>query len=377
MGADLRLIGRVTGRRGADATTWYLVVWTVFLIVPILLIVLLSDAGPWWNAAGIIATVAFGVEWVRTFRSFDSAFDPGRWAPAVGSWRAIVFGMLRLAAIAAVTVPAIGSSANAFGPYFASMLLFTLPLRTGLIAVHVLVVAMGAWTVLETGDLFGASFTGPLVGVGFISFGRIVAGMGEREDRTRHELAAVHERESISRDIHDILGHTLTVVSLKSQLARRTLRADPERAEAELDEVLRLTQTALDDVRATVGRLRTPELAAQVEAARLALADAGVELRVRGGWEPLDSARRAIAAWAVREATTNIIRHAGAAECRMSFAPDRVEIVDDGDGTADALEGHGLTGLRRRVADAGGELVIAPAHPGRERPGTRVEVRFA
>ena len=361
-----------SARAPRPVAVWYTAVWTVFIAVPIALILTISDADWMWRAIGIAASLAFGVAWVRAVLRLSGGLETGQWAPRAPGAGELALALLPLVGLAALAVPAIGSGANAFAPFLASAVLFALPLRPGLIATAVLVIGMATWTMLEAGTLFAPQFMGPGIGIGFIVFGRVIAGMTEREERARLELAAVHEREEISRDIHDILGHTLTVVALKSQLARRTARSDPDRAEAELDEVLRLTQTALDDVRATVGRLRTPDLAAQVEAARLALADAGVDVVVRGDWTPLDPSRRALAAWAVREATTNILRHASAAECALVFSADGVEIVDDGVGIADAGEGHGLTGLRRRVADSGGELVVEPVAGG----GTRVEVRF-
>ena len=209
---------------------------------------------------------------------------------------------------------------------------------------------------------------------------RVAFAQEDVERRRREAMVASREREVIARDVHDLLGHSLTIVVLKAQLAQRLTRVDPDRTEQELADLLRVAQSALDDVRATVGRLRSLDLASQVDHSVSALRDAGLDVEVSGSWEPYEPDERALAAWAIREATTNILRHAAASNAEITFARRSFTIIDDGVGiTADsaASEAHGLTGLRSRVEDAGAELVLSQAHPETARPGTRVEVRFA
>ena len=179
------------------------------------------------------------------------------------------------------------------------------------------------------------------------------------------------ERERVARDVHDVLGHSLTVVSVKAQLAERLVDADPERAKAELVEIQALTRQALAEVRATVGGLRAARLDDEVAAAGRALAAAGVGARLPGDLDVLDPRRRTVAAWAVREAVTNVVRHSGATTCTVDLGPDGLVVTDDGCGPP-RVDGNGLRGLRERVAASGGALSVDGVPGG----GTRLEVRW-
>lgn len=207
-----------------------------------------------------------------------------------------------------------------------------------------------------------------------------------RRERSMHKMselvASSRQREQIARDVHDVLGHSLTVVALKTELARRLVHADPDRAAAELDEVLALTRRSLSDVRVTAGRLRTPDLGEQLAAAGTALRAAGVAPRLPRP-EAADAVapeHREVLAWCLREAVTNVVRHADAAHCTVLLEPGMLVVEDDGRGLGGAggeagegergIEGSGITGMRERVAQAGGTLSVGP---GPER-GTRVEV---
>lgn len=336
-------------------------IWLVFLLIPITLAWSFDRAGLAWQIVATMAIIGFG----STYAFF--VLRQVRRSPVGGLplWRVAV-GALMLLPFVLASLPALGGGVTSFAPYVAAMGAFSLPLRWlfawsgGTLAATVAVTLA-----LERADWLSFAL-GPAIGITFVAIIRLLEDLGDAERRSREERAWVHEREAISRDIHDLLGHSLTVVSLKTQLARRTLHTDPARAEAELDEVLALTQRALDEVRSTVGRLRTPDLAAQYETATTALADAGIQVDRHGDWQGWDPERRALAAWALREATTNILRHAQASTCRIDFQPDALVIADDGIGLHGAQEGHGLTGLRRRVADGGGELRISDRENGAE-----------
>lgn len=366
--------GAVIRNRVTGSQFWFTALWAVFLLFPIaVLLSPLITVGPWLRALGVVAVVVFGVEFIRSVTTTAAQHpNPGSVPPArILRWALLV--SLRLAIIAAFAYPALDIGILSLTPYFVAIGLFALPLRWGIPWTAAFLAMMTIWSLLSSNQLFSAAFIGPGIAAVVLIVVRLVDDQSMREQRVRQELAAVHEREAISRDVHDILGHSLTVIALKTQLARRTLRTDPERAEAELDAMLALTQTALDDVRSTVGRLRTPDLAAQLETARTALEDAGVTFVVRGKPDALSPEQRALAAWLIREASTNIIRHAHASECTVTFTVQSVSVVDNGRGFA-ADEGHGLTGLRRRIEEAGGELLVTPAYPHRAQTGTRLEM---
>ncbi|MEA2599148.1 MAG: two-component system, NarL family, sensor histidine kinase DesK [Acidobacteriota bacterium] len=172
-------------------------------------------------------------------------------------------------------------------------------------------------------------------------------------------LAKTAERERIARDLHDLLGHTLSLITLKAELAGKLLDRDPERAGREIREVERISREALREVRTAVAGYRSQGLPAELARARLALEAAGVGLEYFAVPLELEPAEETVLALALREAVTNIIRHAGASTCRIALeqtaAETRLEVCDDGRGGA-APEGIGLASMRERVEGLGGRL---------------------
>lgn len=179
------------------------------------------------------------------------------------------------------------------------------------------------------------------------------------------------ERDRIARDVHDLIGHSLSVVSLKVQLAQRLIDSDPLRAKAELAEVQEITQEALSEVRRALIQERSATAAAELPHALAALRDAEVAVRVEGEPQALVGPMAMVAGWLLREATTNIVRHAAAKNCVLGFAPRKMTIADDGVGISGPEQG-GLRGIRERVAAAGGRLNLGVGELG----GTLVEVSW-
>jgi two-component system, NarL family, sensor histidine kinase DesK len=180
-------------------------------------------------------------------------------------------------------------------------------------------------------------------------------------------LAAVAERERIARDLHDVLGHTLSVIVLKAELAGRIIERDPQRAAQEIADVERTARTALSEVREAIGGYRSQGLTAEMEQARKTLQSADVALSCESPIPQLKAAEETVLCLAVREAVTNIVRHAQATHCRMAFTTSddgfyTLLITDDG-GRANLQEGNGLRGMRERVQSLGGRLSIT-ADPG-------------
>jgi two-component system sensor histidine kinase DesK len=189
-------------------------------------------------------------------------------------------------------------------------------------------------------------------------------------------LAAAQERERLARDVHDIVGHSLTVVSVKAELTARLLRDDPDRAAAELADIQRLARSALADVRGLVTGTRTVTLAGELAAARSAYDAAGVEARLPGAVDAVAPERQELFAWALREATTNVLRHSQARHVVVTLGADALVVDDDGRGPgsgAAAAGGSGLQGLAQRARAAGATLVTGPGTLG----GFRVAVRFS
>lgn len=188
-------------------------------------------------------------------------------------------------------------------------------------------------------------------------------------------LAALAERERIGRDLHDLLGHTLSLVALKSELAGKLLDRDVAAARREIDEVMRVARDALAQVRRAVTGIRAAGLAAELASAKLLLESGGVAFRYALADVALTPELETVLALGVREAVTNIQRHARAlrAEVALEQRHGRVllRIGDDGRGSA-IVPGNGLTGMRERIEALGGDLRIDSA-PGR---GTRVEIEL-
>jgi two-component system sensor histidine kinase DesK len=177
-------------------------------------------------------------------------------------------------------------------------------------------------------------------------------------------LAAVAERERIARDLHDVLGHTLSVIVLKAELAGRLIPLDPVHATAEIGDVERTARTALMEIREAIVGYRARSLAAEIEAAHRTLDAAGVALAAEFSPDrtaALSPREEAALSLAVREAVTNIVRHARATTCHMVFiteAGNRRLIVEDDGPHAIVREGNGLRGMRERIESLGGRLLI-------------------
>ena len=173
-------------------------------------------------------------------------------------------------------------------------------------------------------------------------------------------LAKVAERERIARDLHDVLGHTLSVIVLKSELASKLIERDPARAVSEIREVEKISRDALGEVRSAIRGYRADSLTAEFTRARATLETAGVTVECAAEPLPLTPVQETVLALVVREAVTNVVRHAGAHHCRLELAQlngnCRLRIRDDGRGGFLATEGAGLRGMRERVQALQGTL---------------------
>lgn len=197
-------------------------------------------------------------------------------------------------------------------------------------------------------------------------------------------LAAVAERERIARDLHDVLGHTLSLVVLKAELAGRLLASeesrDIARAAAEIADVERTARTALADVREAIGGYRARGLAAEIEAARRTLDAAGVELIAEScadGAVALTPQEETALALALREAVTNIVRHAHARRCVLrlvSAAGQRRLVVEDDGLHVATAEGNGLRGMRERIESLGGRFALERGV--QDARGTRISIEL-
>lgn len=192
---------------------------------------------------------------------------------------------------------------------------------------------------------------------------------------TRHELAALaveQERGRVARDIHDILGHSLTAITVKAELTGMLIDADrPAEARTEVTAVEELARGALADVRSTVAGYRGVTVTGELAGARAMLESAGIRADLPPTIDELPARMRELAGWVIREGVTNVVRHSDAENCRITIDADGVEVADDGNGPATEQgtrpetdeqdgrsDGNGLRGLRERATALGCAVLV-------------------
>jgi two-component system sensor histidine kinase DesK len=283
-------------------------------------------------------------------------------------------GWSRLPVAAAIlgigfSLSAYGGMWNVFIIYAASLAGFGRPRNVGIVGVGgVLAVTllMGLALGSSPWDYGIGIFFGGILGVAGIFLAEMNARneeLAQAREETR-QFAILAERERIARDLHDVLGHTLTLVAVKADLARKLLERDPAGAAREIDEIHQSARAALTEVRSAVTGMRSTTLAAELAAARRSLESAGISVASDTTTEPLPPLIETALAYVIREAATNVIRHSGAKHCRITLARqgDRacLAIEDDGRGGA-VVEGNGVTGIRERLATIRGALDVSGA----------------
>lgn len=260
----------------------------------------------------------------------------------------------------------INSGACTFFIYAAAMVPFCVDTKKSAIFGLALVGTVGAleglllhvngWT------LFYSSVFPLIIGAGntfFAERNRMNHQLRKANEEIEH-LAKVAERERIARDLHDVLGHTLSVITLKSELAGKLIDRDPQRAGKEIREVEEISRQALTDVRDAIRGYRAKGLAAELVQAKATLETAGISVQCDAATTvQLPAMQESVLSLAVREGVTNVVRHARATTCRVRLDQHngscRLEIADDGQGFA-TIEGNGLRGMRERVEMLGGTL---------------------
>jgi two-component system sensor histidine kinase DesK len=350
---DARVVTRLEGakrwRRGGG-------VWLIYLASPI--------AAAWIHhqlIASIIGTlliVAFA--WVYLFivpKAWFGTMNARNGYLAVG----VLLGLTVLCAVA------IGSAGLTPLIFVAAAAFFVLPtnvsvplILTCAVTGSVLPQYIGPWH--ATGVQWGIGASVMTASLAVYGFSRLL--------RANHELAAAREqvatlaaeqeRLRIARDLHDLLGHSLTTVTVKASLAKRLLDTDPERARVEIGDVERLSRESLADVRAAVSGFRDVRLMTELATAREVLAAAGIEAELPGVIDEVPGELGGLFGWVVREGVTNVVRHSRANRVKITLHDRAIEIVDDGRGYSGDVAGHGLEGLAERASVFGGHLVAGP-----------------
>jgi two-component system sensor histidine kinase DesK len=282
-----------------------------------------------------------------------------------------------LVAIPVGLAPLLGNDSAAYLIFTAVLTVYAWPVRVSLPALAVFT----AWAAVLP-ILVGSHgsprwlFAIMIGGIGLLNYiSRRLQTQGQ-EIRQAHEqlaeLAVADERARFGRDVHDILGHSLTSIVVKAQLAGRLAERDPGKARAEIADIERLAREGLEDVRRTAAGYREVTLSAELASARAALAAAGIDAELPQAVDEVPGRLRELFGWAVREGVTNVIRHSGASRCDVRLTPASVEVTDDGQGS-DGHTGNGLTGLADRAAAAGAAVEAKPLPGGGFGLAVRVE----
>jgi two-component system sensor histidine kinase DesK len=381
---DTVAAGQPAGSLGSFRSAFLLwLVWILWLpfFTPPMLDMLGSHPTPLRLTISLVGVVVFfalylWVSW-QSARSLTShtlrVFPTGLalWAPVAG-----------LAALAIVLTAINGNSWGAIFFYVSSGAAGWLSTRKAIPVIGALVLFI-AVAFAAQGNLADAETPVVFVGtVGAIVIAFCWSFANSQQLRLAREAmertAAINEeRLRIARDLHDLLGHNLSLIALKSELAQRQVDSAPDRAANEMRDVEKVARQALKEVREAVASYRQPTLASELRGAREMLTAAGIAYRAEydaGALGGLSTAVESVLAWMVREGVTNVIRHSGARQCTILIARDeqsvRVEVADDGKAASTQTSdtggtgGNGLRGLSERVTALGGHFTAGPADGG-------------
>jgi two-component system sensor histidine kinase DesK len=350
---------RSSGRLGP----LFAAIWLFFLLDPI--IAGFQEDNRLRGLAGVAVTVVFGAVYMTMwFRMRRDRVAMARFTMPMPE-RLGTLGLLVVLAVSMVAL--LGEPGVAASVYVAVGAVICFPLRYAApVVVADVVIVLLAGAALDWSSQVGTAFA--IVAASVAIFGvrtmlsRNVELVVAHEENAR--LAVDNERNRFARDLHDILGHSLTVITVKAELAKKLMDVDPARARAEVDDLERLARDALADVRRAVEGYRELTLPGELARARNALEAAEIDAVLPNSTDEVPSDRRELFAWTIREGVTNVIRHSHASRCTVVLHSDRVEIRDDGVGPETPGTGHGLIGLRERAGALGGTVVTHTLEPG-------------
>ena len=348
-------------------------VWLAYLIQPVS--ELFHHHGPLWITGGLILAIAFCAIYMPVLMYNDS--HPRRAG----------YGLVVIAVLAGVTCAVYGKDWTPLWIYVSAAAGWVLSTRfdrrramLGVVVIAGCYLFFCWLTHLDTGDTLAILLPVVLIGLAMMGFRMQMTLVRElaQARETVAKLATNEERLRLARDMHDLTGQSLSMITLKSELAAKRLSRLPASAErdailTEMDDVSRVSRQTLHDIREAVSGYRRPTLAIETITARSALDAAGIRLdddpglTMRSG--TFDPDVEAVLAWCLREAVTNVIRHSRALICRIRLVQGAgelsLEVTDDGRGFPGAATGSGLRGMSERLSAIGGHLSLGRPGSGR------------
>src|ERR1700737_3402861 len=335
----------------------FMVAWLSFFIYPVAALVTARFAGD-TRVVGLALPPALGLIWgcfwIRIVAGLDRRFA----IPAVvaATILLVVFTLRTPPQYGSLFLYAVIMAGAAFNWPIALPTVLILSVLAGAVEL-----ARGESVTNATGQFLNEL----LVGLSAVA-GRLLIQANQQLSLAREQigrLAVGGERLRFARDLHDLIGHSLSVIALKSELAGRLIKTTPGLAAHEVEDIEKVARDALREVREAVAGYRQPTLNAELAGAREALTAAGIEFQVDQDHAALPPTVEAVLAWALREGVTNVMRHSQAKRCAIRIAAKEgratVEVVDDGRGGT-LQPGSGLRGLRERVLERGGTLTAEP-----------------
>ncbi|MFJ7629967.1 sensor histidine kinase [Streptomyces sp. NPDC097595] len=354
-------------RRQMRLKALWIGIWLAFMSAPVKDL-LDGHHTPWATALGTFGLLVFvGSYLILVYRHTSKALDPVRVRSAIAF----------LGTLAVVLSLTLGTPWLVLFVYVSVSVGATLPLsiaRWLIPVVTAVLIAIGLTGEHPREITTALAFPALLGGFAMTGIRQMIRTTIQlREARaTVAQLAANEERLRLARDLHDLLGHSLSLITLKSELAGRMLPDRPELAAAQVADIEQVSRQALVDVRSAVTGYRRPTLPGELAGARTALAAAGVDADIPADVpDGLPEKAEEVLAWGLREAVTNVVRHSGARRCTVTLTPRQtldgrvleLTVADDGRGAAGTTPGNGLTGLTERLASVDGTLTTRATQP--------------
>lgn len=343
-------------------------VWVVFLIFPILDLVNTPYPMP-VRVIGLALVGVFAAVYLHAYAKYSWVVGQGgtRDSMALASFTI-------LALILVLAIPVAGVSSLGLMPFVTSYAAFLLT-KKWTIATYTVAALICLILPLVLRQFRDSLFLIGLNLVMMVVYAITVAAITRAvaAEEMRADYLVVAEQERVARDVHDGIGHSLTALNLKAQLAMRLLDAQQyEGARAEMQQLSDLAVQALDSVRTTVQGLNRQDLHAELAQLRQACQDNGLSFTVVGNPDVIPLRFRSHTAWILREALTNVLRHAHASALRIHFGADHVSVDDDGDGLGASVAGHGIRGMQERARQIGATALVEASGMG----GTLVQLTF-